>query len=124
MIGRFHGYNAWFSAFSLCICALLSAQCAHAGCLKKPLPVSGLSNIFTFMIAPQSALSGYLSLGFSQINCPGDLTDVRAYVDRLCSGAPDGQLPAINTDVAIGVPRPRACADARAGLAEVTGSTR
>ena len=108
---------------ALGIGAVMAVHSAHAGCLKKAWPASVSVSGYTLMIAPQSAVAGYLALGFTPIDCPGDLTLMRAYIDRLCSGAPDGQIPAINTDLAIGVSRQKACADASAGLAEVTGAS-
>ena len=99
--------------------SLMSMHSVHAGCLTKTWTVNAQSKGQTFMMAPQKAVAGYLALGFTPIDCPGDLTAVRAYIDRLCSGAPDGQIPPINTDLAIGVSRSRACAHARAGLAVI-----
>jgi hypothetical protein len=74
-----------------------------------------------FMLAPESAVAGYVSLGFSRIDCPSDLSLFRTYVAQICGGNGGDPQSALNTDVAIGVPRARACADAKAGLAEAGG---
>lgn len=70
------------------------------------------------MLAPESEVNEFQSLGFSRVTCPTDLSLVRLYVERLCAGTPQGNLPALNTDVLIGRPRESACASARAGLKE------
>lgn len=92
-----------------------------AACLQKTVPVSGIGSTYVFMLAPESAVPAYVSLGFSRIDCPSDMSVFRSYVAQICGGNGGGPYPPLNTDMAIGVPRSRACADAQAGLAEATG---
>jgi hypothetical protein len=93
----------------------LSAHPCSAACLDKAKNVEGVGAVHTFMIAD------YASLGFARIACPSDLSTVREYVDRICSGAPKGPAPSIDTNALFGRSRERACASAKAGLAEAGG---
>jgi hypothetical protein len=99
----------------------MSAGTASAACLAKAGPAAGPMQPLIIMLAPASQLAEYVSLGFHQIACPSDWSDLRAYVDRICSGSGDGPAPALNTDALIGRPRAYACTSARAGLAESGG---
>jgi hypothetical protein len=103
---------------SLCVLAGPS----QAACLQKQIqsPNSPVP-AFVVMIAPESAIAGYLKLGFSRIDCPSDLSVIRSYVAQICSPTGGGGMPVMNTDMTIGVPRLRACTDAQAGLAEAGG---
>jgi len=95
---------------------------AHAGCLMKEVAVTDQLTAHTFMIAPRSETAAYLAQGFRVIDCPGDLKLVRAYIEQICATSSSASAPPINTDAVLGVSRPRACADAKAGLAEITGN--
>ncbi len=106
---------------TLCVGLWVVSQSASAACLRKARPLNEVTTLQIFMLAPEQEVAEYESLGFSRVACPTDLSVVRAYVERLCDGAPRGSLPPLNTDVAIGRPRERACASARAGLAEAGG---
>lgn len=98
----------------------LATTPSFAACLAKLFTVNDVT-LHTFMLAPASEVAEYVSLGFHQIPCPTDLSDLREYVNRICSGSPIGKVPGINTDVAIGKPRDYACASAQAGLSEAGG---
>src|SRR6185437_11237404 len=98
------------------------ASSSFAACLAKPWKtIQGGVTLHIFMLAPESQVAEYTSLGFQRVPCPSDRSNLREYVGRLCSGSPLGKVPAINTDVSIGRPRNYACASARAGLAEAGG---
>jgi hypothetical protein len=97
------------------------AESSSAACLQKAGPVFGKASTYVFMLAPESAVAGYVSLGFSRIDCPSDLSLFRTYVAQICGGNGGGPQPPLNTDIAIGVPRAQACKDAKAGLAEAGG---
>jgi hypothetical protein len=112
--------NPW-TLMAMSLGSWLAAQTCPAACLDKTKNVDGLGAVHTFMIAPESEVADYASLGFTRIACPSDLSTVRAYVDRICSGAPTGPAPPINTDALFGRPRERACASAKAGLTEAGG---
>jgi len=92
-----------------------------AACLVKPRQLDGLGTVYTLMLAPESEVGQYVSLGFSRVECPTDLSIVRGYVQRLCDGTGRGFLRSLNTEALIGRPRALACASARAGLAEAGG---
>ena len=99
----------------------LATNPSFAACLVKPMPpIQGIT-LHVLMLAPASQVPEYVSLGFQKIPCPSDLTQVRAYVSRLCSGAPLQKAPALDTDMIIGRSRDYACASAQAGLAEAGG---
>jgi hypothetical protein len=91
-----------------------------AACLQKTGPNGAAGPTYMFMLAPESAVARYLSLGFNRINCPSDLSAFRNYAAQICAGTTGGGIPPMNTDLVLGVPRERACADAKAGLTEVT----
>ena len=99
----------------------LLAGTSSAACLQKTGPNNAVGPTYTFMLAPERAVAGYVSFGFTRINCPSDLSEFRNYVALICAGTGGGGLPPMNTDMVLGTPRPRACADAQAGLAEATG---
>jgi hypothetical protein len=99
----------------------MSAGTASAACLAKAGPAASRMQPLIIMLAPASQLAEYQSLGFHQITCPSDLSDLREYVDRMCSGSGNGPAPPLNTDLVIGRPRAYACTSARAGLAESGG---
>lgn len=94
---------------------------SNAACLEKPGPTSVGRPTYTFMIAPESAVPGYIAFGFNRINCPSDMSVFRNFVAQVCAGTGNGQLPPMNTDMAFGVPQIRACTDAKAGLKEAGG---
>jgi hypothetical protein len=100
---------------------LMSSGRSNAACLQKPGPTNIGIPTYMFMIAPESAVPGYLAFGFLRVNCPSDMKVVRNFVVQLCAGTGNGDIPPIATDLAFGVSQPRACADAKAGLAEAGG---
>ena len=102
----------------------LLAGSSGAACLQKSGPAGPIGPTYVFMLAPERAVAGYVTLGFTRIACPSDLSVFRSYVANICAGTGRGGLPPMNTDAAIGVPRARACADAQAGLAEAGGQPR
>jgi hypothetical protein len=97
------------------------AGSSSAACLQKAGAALGKVSTYVFMLAPESAVAGYVSLGFSRIDCPSDLSLFRTYVAQICGGNGGGPQQPLNTDIAIGVPRAQACKDAKAGLAEAGG---
>lgn len=99
----------------------MTSGSSFAACLVKSQQVDPVVTINTLMLAPEQEVGQYLSLGFSRVACPTDLSVVRDYVERLCDGAPRGVIPAINAELLIGRPRAVVCASARAGLAEAGG---
>jgi hypothetical protein len=99
----------------------IAANSSSAACLQKAGPPGALGPTYVFMLAPASAISTYLSLGFTQIDCPSDMRAFRAYVAQLCAVNGQGSAPPLNSEAAIGVPLVRACADAQAGLTEAGG---
>jgi len=119
-ISSFVKNRCWVSV-AVSIAPLFIMPAAHAGCLMKDSPITAQVMGHAFMIAPQRVVPDYTALGFRPVDCPGDLSLVRVYVEHLCNASPDGSAPPLNTEAVLGVPRPKACADARAGLAEVTG---
>jgi hypothetical protein len=98
-----------------------SSNAATAACLLKPQQVDPVGTVHTLMLVPEHEVAEYLSLGFSRVACPTDLSITREYVERLCDGAARGALPGLNADAIIGQPRERVCESARAGLAEAGG---
>lgn len=103
----------------LCLCVN-----AHARCLMKTVSVTSQLTAQTFMIASQAAEPTYIAQGFKAIDCPGDLRLVRAYVVQICSASSTGPTaPVLDTVLALGVARQQACADAQAGLSEITGTS-
>jgi hypothetical protein len=106
--------------FGLGFCAL--GHTASAACLAKPWLVTGNPPAQIIMIAPASQITVYEALGFQPFTCPSDMSAIRRYVDRLCSGGGEGPAGAINTTLAIGEPQEFACASAMAGLAEISST--
>jgi hypothetical protein len=96
----------------------MTASTSRAACLIKPVLTNGPGPGYVLMLAPESEVAEYLSMGFTRASCPTDMSRYRDYVDRLCRGTVQGPVPALNTDVLFGRSRERACASARAGLAE------
>jgi hypothetical protein len=86
-----------------------------AACLIKTL--DGKVKIGApFMIAPEQEVTEYISHGFIQVACPKDMGPFQEFVRQLCDKT--NNLPRLNPDLLIGSSRERACASARAGLAE------
>jgi hypothetical protein len=98
----------------------LAAGSCGAACLRKTGPSTALGPSYVFMLAPARALGTYLALGFTQIDCPSDLSVFRAYVAHLCAANAQGSAP-LESELAIGVASAQACGDAKAGLIEAGG---
>jgi hypothetical protein len=104
--------------------ALAGALIAHqelasAACLMKVKAGTAGMAAPVFMVAPAIEVPSYVSAGFSTVACPTDRSVLRQYVDRICSTSTEKSTAAINTSVLFGRSRDKACASARAGLAEV-----
>jgi hypothetical protein len=97
------------------------ADTSKAACLQKTASNRAIGPTYVFMLAPQSAVAGYVTLGFGRIDCPSDMRVFRAYVTQICGGNGGAPYPPLNTELAIGVSRAQACADAKSGLAEAGG---
>jgi hypothetical protein len=97
------------------------AGTSSAACLQKTVSGNAIRSTYVFMLAPESTVAVYVALGFSRIDCPSDMSVFRAYVTQICGGNGGAPYPPLNTDLAIGVPRAQACADAKSGLAEAGG---
>jgi hypothetical protein len=96
----------------------MAGGASRAACLIKPLQTGGPAPGYVLMLAPESEVAEYLSMGFTRAACPSDMSRYRDYVDRLCKGIGQGPAPALDTKALFGRSRERACASARAGLAE------
>jgi hypothetical protein len=94
---------------------------SSAACLQKLKQVKGVGAVPTFMLAPRSEVAEYATLGFAEVQCPRDLSVFRQYVEKICSSSTSGDIPVLNTEIAFGRSRIRACNSARAGLAESGG---
>jgi hypothetical protein len=106
-----------------CLGLWMWAEPSSAACLQKAEPGVGKVSNYVFMLAPESAVAAYLSLGFTRIDCPSDMSVIRSYVSTLCSGTGGNPTSSVNGEVAItNVPRAQSCKDAKAGLAEATGA--
>ncbi len=103
------------------VALLAMANSSSATCLLKSRQAESGGLAYTMMVAPASEVSDFASRGFLPVACPPDMSIVRAYVERLCATPGQGSVPAVNTEVLLGLPRERACASARAGLAETGG---
>jgi hypothetical protein len=98
----------------------LMSDSSSAACLMKTRQIDGARTAFTLMLAPEREVAEYSALGFSRVTCPVDMRLIRHYVERLCAEPGKGNVQPLNTEMIIGRPRTRACASARAGLAEST----
>jgi|HubBroStandDraft_1064217.scaffolds.fasta_scaffold264779_2 hypothetical protein len=99
------------------------AGTASAACLQRVEATIGKVSTYSFMIAPERAVAGYVSSGFSRIDCPSDMSVMRNYVAILCSANSSNKMPSLNGVVVIaGITGAQSCQDAKAGLAEATGT--
>ncbi|MEO8307656.1 MAG: hypothetical protein ABI616_06405 [Pseudomonadota bacterium] len=104
-------------AIGLCVVSGVTS----AACLQKTRPVKGLSGAQTFMVAQKSEVADYAKLGFSEVQCPKDMSVFRQYVEKICSSSNAGSIPSMNTEIMFGRNRELACNSARAGLTESGG---
>jgi hypothetical protein len=116
-----HWLNGSWLSPAAGIVLLASASTVPAACLQKPRQVAGAGAVYTLMLAPEGEVAGYLSEGFTRVECPTDLSNIRRYVDRICSASSASGLLALDTVALLGRSRSRACVSARAGLAEAGG---
>jgi hypothetical protein len=100
------------------VALLAMAHSSSAVCLLKSHQAESGGLAYTLMVAPAGEVTDFASRGFVPVACPPDMSVVRAYVERLCATPGQGSVPAVNTEVLLGLPRERVCASARAGLAE------
>jgi hypothetical protein len=104
------------AAFSVAL--WMMSESSAAACLLKPRQ-EAVGTGFTLMVAPEREVGQYMTLGFSRVACPTDMSLVREYVRQLCDGT--GPRRALDTDTQLGRTRELACASALAGLAESSG---
>jgi len=99
----------------------LTSSPSGAACLVKMTQDGNGKTVPTLMLAPEREVADYAALGFVRAQCPQDMSIVRQYVERLCAEPGQSGIRALNTEMAIGRERARACDSARAGLAEAGG---